>query len=170
MCHCHDCRKITASVITTAFIVHDSHLEHLRGQDNLTVYTQANTIASGNAMSNFFCKTCGTLMYRRGICAPDCSLLRTGTVDDFTLHETVLKPTVENFAENRVCWLKGLEGAKQFIGQAPLRSGESDLLSALEVGRSCGLRSELHKSTPENDCKIKIIASESYAISVYLFA
>ena len=124
MCHCSDCRKITASVITTAFIVRNSHLEHLRGQDNLTIYTQSSTIASGNDMSNFFCKTCGTLMYRRGICAPDCSLLRTGTVDDFTLHETVLKPTVENFAENRVCWLKELEGARQYIGQAPLKTSE----------------------------------------------
>lgn len=169
MCHCNDCRKITASVITTAFIVRDSHLEHLRGQDNLTVYTQSDTIASGNDMSNFFCKTCGTLMYRRGICAPDCSLLRTGTVDDFTLHETVLKPTVENFAENRVCWLKELEGAKQFIGQAPLRSGESGLVSVSEVGKFCVLISELpqkhaRKRLSHQSCNITIVCNKRISV------
>jgi hypothetical protein len=112
-------------MITTAFIVFDTHLTHIRGQQNLTSYTQSSTILSGNEMTSFFCKTCGTLMYRRGPCAPGCSLLRTGTVDDFTLHETVLKPTIENFAEDRVSWLKGLEDAqqfpKQFPGDAPMK-------------------------------------------------
>jgi hypothetical protein len=40
-------------------------------------------------------------------------VLRIGTVDDFNLHETKLKPQVEQFVESRVEWLHGLEGIKQ---------------------------------------------------------
>jgi hypothetical protein len=41
------------------------------------------------------------------------SILRIGTVDDFTLMETKLKPTMEQFTDTRVSWLKGVEGIKQ---------------------------------------------------------
>lgn len=117
-------------MFTTAFIVRDSHLEHLRGEENLSLYTQSDTIASGSEMTNYFCKTCGTLMYRRGINFPGSSLLRTGTVDDFSLHETVLKPRIENFAEDRVCWLKEVDGMRRFAKQAPL-SAPSQPVSGL---------------------------------------
>ena len=39
--------------------------------------------------------------------------MRIGTVDDFSLHETKLKPRVEQFTKDRVNWLHGVEGAKQ---------------------------------------------------------
>ena len=50
----------------TAQLTYHSHLRHLRGQENLSVYSQVATIASGHSMANHFCKTCGTLMYRVG--------------------------------------------------------------------------------------------------------
>ena len=37
------------------------------------------------------------------------NFLRIGTVDDFNLHETVLKPKTELFVPGRVSWLKGLD-------------------------------------------------------------
>lgn len=48
------------------FVVLDTHVKHLRGQDNLTAWGEKETIASGGMMTNYFCKTCGTLMYRIG--------------------------------------------------------------------------------------------------------
>jgi hypothetical protein len=36
--------------------------------------------------------------------------MRMGTVDDHTLHGTVLKPEMELFVEHRVCWFEGLKG------------------------------------------------------------
>jgi hypothetical protein len=71
-------------------------------------------------MTNYFCKTCGTLMYRTGSAFPGMSILRIGTVDDFSLMETVLKPQVEQFVKTRVSWIKGLEaeGVKQFQGES----------------------------------------------------
>ncbi|KAJ7075884.1 Mss4-like protein [Mycena belliarum] len=114
VCNCTDCRKITASMFASNFTVADTHLKHLRGRDNLKTFSQAETIGSGNTMTNHFCSTCGTLMYRVGASFPGMSILRIGTVDDFNLHETKLKPRVEQFTKDRVSWLHGLDGVKQF--------------------------------------------------------
>jgi hypothetical protein len=95
------------------FTVRDSHLKHLRGQENLQQFAQKETIKSGKMMTNFFCKKCGSLMYRVGEAFPGMSILRIGTVDDFSVMEKKLKPQVEQFVEGRVSWLgKGLEGVE----------------------------------------------------------
>ncbi|KAL1874476.1 hypothetical protein Daus18300_003494 [Diaporthe australafricana] len=119
VCNCADCRKVTASMFASNFTVDDKHLRHLRGQDNLSSWGQAKTVASGNNMTNYFCSTCGTLMYRVSSGFPGASILRIGTVDDFNLHETKLKPQVEFFVERRVAWLSGVEGARQVEGFKP---------------------------------------------------
>ncbi|KAJ7776547.1 Mss4-like protein [Mycena maculata] len=118
ICNCTDCRKITASMFATNFIVADSHLKHLRGRANLKTYSQSKTIASGRTMTNYFCSTCGTLMYRVGARFPGTSILRVGTVDDFHLHETKLKPRVEQYVKDRVGWLGGADEVKQVQGSA----------------------------------------------------
>ncbi|KAB8339301.1 hypothetical protein FH972_022234 [Carpinus fangiana] len=120
VCNCTDCRKITASMFASNFIIDDTYLTHVRGREKLSSYGQAKTIASGSLMTNYFCSTCGTLMYRVGAAFPGKSILRIGTVDDFNLHETKLKPRVEQFIEDRVSWLKGAEGVEQVQGMASL--------------------------------------------------
>jgi hypothetical protein len=119
VCHCTDCRKITASMFSSAFTVSDAHLTHVRGRDSLTAYSQSKTIASGAAMTNYFCKTCGTLMYRVGERFPGWSILRTGTVDDFGLHETRLRPRRELWSGARCAWVAPVEGAEQVETQRP---------------------------------------------------
>ena len=42
--------------------------------------------------------------------------MRIGTVDDFSLHETKLKPRIETYIKDRVCWLKGTEGIEEHDG------------------------------------------------------
>lgn len=110
VCNCTDCRKLTASMFTSAFIVNDTYLKHLRGQANLKTFAQNASIASGTMMTNFFCDTCGTLMYRVAERLPGHSLLRLGTVDDFNLAETKLKPRTEVFTKDRVSWFAGVPG------------------------------------------------------------
>lgn len=100
------------------FIVADTHLQHVRGRENLSTFSQSKTIASGQAMTNYFCSTCGSLMYRVGEAYPGSSILRIGTVDDFNLHETKLKPRVEQYTKDRVGWLSAAEGMKQVEGSA----------------------------------------------------
>ena len=119
VCNCTDCRKITASTFASNFTVDDTYLIHLRGRENLKSYSQSRTIASGKLMTNYFCSTCGTLMYRVGEAFPGKSILRIGTVDDFHLHETKLKPRREIFVKDRVGWLSAVEGAEQVEAQRP---------------------------------------------------
>jgi len=103
----------------TNFTVYDTHLKHLRGRENLKTFGQSRTIfvktpGQDNTMTNYFCSTCGSLMYRVGAAFPGMSVLRVGSVDDFSLHETKLKPTMEQFTKDRVAWKLPTEGAKQF--------------------------------------------------------
>lgn len=100
------------------FIISDTYLEHIRGRDLLTQYSQLKTIASGKAMANFFCSKCGSLMYRVGEAYPRSRILRLGTVDDFGLHETKLKPRVEQYVKDRVSWLCDANGVRQVEGSA----------------------------------------------------
>lgn len=55
-------------------------------------------------------------MYRVSSGLPGQSILRIGTVDDFSLHETKLKPQIEQFVEARVGWLADVPGARQVVG------------------------------------------------------
>lgn len=98
------------------FIVLDSHLKHLRGRETLKTFAQARTIDTGNTMTNYFCSTCGSLMYRISSGYPGMSVLRIGTVDDFRLHETKLKPRLEQYTKERVEWLGEGHGLKQVEG------------------------------------------------------
>lgn len=119
ICNCTDCHKITASMFATNFVINDAYLKHLRGKDILTIYSQSKTTITGKAMTNCFCSVCGSLMYRTSEVFPGHSVLRTGTVDDFSLHETKLKPRVELFTKNRVSWLCGANGVEQFEAAPP---------------------------------------------------
>jgi hypothetical protein len=109
-------------MFATNFIVDDTYLRHLRGHANLKIFSQSCTIESGNTMTNYFCDTCGTLMYRVSSGASGKSVLRVGTVDDFSLHETKLKPRVEQYTKDRVSWLCGSQSVKQVEGTAYGRS------------------------------------------------
>lgn len=55
-------------------------------------------------------------MYRIGAAYPGTVFMRVGSVDDFSLHETKLKPTIEQYIKYRVSWLPGLERVKKFDG------------------------------------------------------
>lgn len=98
----------------TNFTVLDDGLVYLRGKDKLTRYSTAKTVESGNTMTNEFCSVCGTLMNR--VSSGGGNFLRIGTVDDFSLHEGLLKPQIEQFTKDRVGWVKGAEGVEQYEG------------------------------------------------------
>lgn len=98
------------------FTVLDTHLKHLRGRGNLKAYAQSKTIESGNTMTNYFCSTCGSLLYRVSSGYPGMSTLRIGTVDDFRLQEIKLRPQVEYYVKKRVDWFTGVEGSKKAPG------------------------------------------------------
>lgn len=98
------------------FIIRDTFLNYVRGEDKITKFGQSKTIATGNTMTNYFCSICGSLMYRISSGSPGYVVMRIGQVDDFELHETALKPRIEQFTKDRVGWFKGAEGAEQHEG------------------------------------------------------
>ena len=118
VCHCSDCRKVTASTFASNFTIKETHLKWIRGRDNTKEFTQSKTIRSHNDMTNVFCVTCGGLMWRYSSGTPGLLFMRIGSVDDFSLHETKLRPQVEQFIETRVAWLKPIEDVPQTRGMA----------------------------------------------------
>lgn len=116
ICNCTDCRKITASMFASNFVIPDSEILEVKGEDKLTAYLREKGIDTGNTMTSHFCSVCGTLMYRVSSGFKGFKVMRIGTVDDFKLHETLLKPKVEQFTKDRVAWCTGGEGVKQFEG------------------------------------------------------
>ena len=54
ICNCYDYRKITASMFALNFIVNDSALKHIRGEEELTKFARNMTIATSNTMANYF--------------------------------------------------------------------------------------------------------------------
>ncbi|CAD0088166.1 unnamed protein product, partial [Aureobasidium vineae] len=114
-CHCTDCRKIGSAFYQSNITVTDSYLRHVRGADSLTTFSELKTIRAGESMTNYFCITCGTLMYRRGARFPGLTILRTGTVNGISLAETKLRPQVEQFIERRVAWSVPIEGTAQVV-------------------------------------------------------
>ncbi|KAJ9122859.1 hypothetical protein QFC24_003897 [Naganishia onofrii] len=103
-------------MFATNFTVQEDSIRYTRGSDNLTTWGQNETPVTGGTMTNAFCKTCGTLMWRQGSSFPGTKFMRVGTVDDLHLHETVLRPQKEYFIENRPDWWHGVEHAKQIVG------------------------------------------------------
>lgn len=76
----------------------------------MKTFGQKHSIISGETMTNYFCQTCGTLMYRVGAKFPGYSILRLGTVDDFNLVEEKMAPRVEQFVKDRAGWLGDVKG------------------------------------------------------------
>ncbi|KAJ7792887.1 Mss4-like protein [Mycena olivaceomarginata] len=105
VCNCTDCRKVTASMFFASnFTVANTHLTHRAPSP------------SSNTMTNFFCKTCGTLMCCCSSAFSELSVLHINTVDNFSLHNTKLKPMLEQFVERRMGWLHPVEGVEQVEG------------------------------------------------------
>lgn len=72
-----------------------THLKYVRGKDVVKSYGQSETIGSprnGHTMTEYWCDNCGRLMYRVSSGMPDLAFVRVGAVDDFSLHESILKP------------------------------------------------------------------------------
>lgn len=112
VCNCTDCHKIHAAGLGCNFVVTEAATTHVRGKDLLTSYATNKTIKTGDTMTNYFCRVCGTLMYRISSGYPGKLIPRIGTVDDFDIQSKQLQPKIEQFTKDRLAWLKGVEGAE----------------------------------------------------------
>ncbi|KAI0469120.1 Mss4-like protein [Xylaria cf. heliscus] len=113
LCNCTDCHKITASMFSCSILAKDEYVKHPRGEENLKTFSQSTTPLSKKKMTNRFCQTCGSLMYRISENMPGIKIVRLGNVDDINLVETKLRPRMEQFIKDRVSWFTGCEGARK---------------------------------------------------------
>lgn len=121
VCNCSDCRKLTASMFASNFAIDDAYLKHVRGQENLKSWKNTVTpVRPDTSMTDYFCNTCGTLMYRVSSAFPHAPILRLGSVDDLTLAETKLRPQWEQFTKDRIGWFDGakIDGLKSVKGNS----------------------------------------------------
>lgn len=98
------------------FIAKDEFIKYVRGEEKLQQFSQSKTIESGNTMTNHFCSNCGTLMFRISSGFPGNKIMRIGTIDDFTLQESKLKPRIEQYTKDRSNWCSGARDAEQHKG------------------------------------------------------
>ena len=67
-------------------------------------------------MDSYFCKTCGSLLYRISGGFPGVNIMRLGAVDQFELVSGYLKPRLEQFVKDKVSWQDPVEGVQQNNG------------------------------------------------------
>jgi len=115
ICHCNDCHRFTASLMACNYCIKDENVEFVKGKDLVSTYTKKEEIESGYAMTNHFCKQCGSLIFRRAEnpALKGWSILRCGGLDDVKLRDTVFKPTMELFTKYREDWLPQVPGLDQ---------------------------------------------------------
>ncbi len=103
------------------FTIDEQYLKYIRGRENLkTWFNPITPVRHEGTMTDYFCNTCGTLMYRLSSAFPTAPILRIGSVDDLSLHETKLKPQWEQFRKDKVGWISGvdIEGIKRIEGNS----------------------------------------------------
>ncbi|KAI4718884.1 hypothetical protein E4T48_04894 [Aureobasidium sp. EXF-10727] len=113
LCHCTDCRKISGSAYSYNFIV---------GADDYKISgtpEASDKIAdSGNKVKNYHCKDCGSPVYG-GVVAEsgiiERVVIRGGIFDDIKEMKNC-KPSMEIYVEQRLSWVKPVEGCTQLEG------------------------------------------------------
>ncbi|GAW24506.1 hypothetical protein ANO14919_140930 [Xylariales sp. No.14919] len=130
LCHCPDCKKLSASLFGAGIMASSSSVRILRGQNDLATLVKPDRASSGGSVTNTRCGACGTLMHRVSSGFSGITVLRTGTVDDVRLLETELRPRTEMFTKYRPSWLRACEGARQLYEQTD-GSGGSEIRSEI---------------------------------------
>ncbi|KAI6085673.1 Mss4-like protein [Hypoxylon rubiginosum] len=110
ICYCHDDRKMA---MTQVYQVPKENFKVVQGEPK--TYTKVSD--HGNEISNHFCGTCGTTLFRTGgnEHVLDKVGLRAGVLDDQSLLDT--PPGIEVYVEKRPPWIKQIEGAMQMSGK-----------------------------------------------------
>lgn len=55
-------------------------------------------------------------MFRTGSAFKGIRIMRVGTVDDFKLQSTVLRPRIEQYTKDRLAWIHASDGSKEVEG------------------------------------------------------
>jgi hypothetical protein len=104
-CHCHDCRKASATGHTTIVIVPESGFS-VTG--DVRFYDRP--ADSGNMVSRGFCPNCGSAIYARNSGAPGTVGLRASSLDD----PEIVKPGMVVYTSRALSWDPVAPGLRSF--------------------------------------------------------
>ncbi|WYZ36539.1 hypothetical protein EsH8_II_000045 [Colletotrichum jinshuiense] len=109
LCHCFDCRKTSGSGFAINWVIPRDQLT-ITGESKLKEYTTK--ALSGSPVTNHFCGSCGTTLWRDGAATQGICYLKAGILDDAAAVDS-RKPAAEIFTTRRITWLHSIEGAFQ---------------------------------------------------------
>ncbi|OTA85285.1 hypothetical protein M434DRAFT_36167 [Hypoxylon sp. CO27-5] len=110
ICYCYDDRKMANIQVFQAL---KSSFSVAKGKPK--TYTKVSD--HGHKITNHFCATCGTAMYRSGGAKINHDIIdvRAGVLDDQNILDD--PPAIEVYVERRPPWVKKVEGAIQLNGK-----------------------------------------------------
>ncbi|KAF2717673.1 hypothetical protein K431DRAFT_232661 [Polychaeton citri CBS 116435] len=121
LCHCLNCRRVTGTLSGFTSHIHlRSGFEITRGESALKSFDDDKT-DSGTSLTREFCFTCGSLLFIRTPVIPEIIAIAAGTIDNWENW----KPTLEQYIERRVTWLKDVDAGDQCFGTAWLDLGNN---------------------------------------------
>jgi hypothetical protein len=109
ICHCLNCRKLTGSAFSIALLIPEAQFHLLQGRPK----AYAADADSGNKIVGFFCKECGSTMWRETPLFNGLKLVMQGTIDDDHGLDDEGSPGVELYTTRRVHWISPVSGAQQ---------------------------------------------------------
>ncbi|KAH8808682.1 Mss4-like protein [Xylogone sp. PMI_703] len=129
VCYCNDDRKMADIQV---FQVPKSNFSVTQGE--LKEWTKKSD--HGNDITNHFCGTCGTTLFRTGGSPVNANNigLRAGVLDDQSILDT--PPAIEVYVERRPPWIKQVEGAVQLNGKYEVLEDPNGLAAARQAQRN----------------------------------
>lgn len=95
-CHCADCRKVTGSAFGVNIPFDAAQFRVLSGE----IGSFTKTADSGNELTRFFCRNCGSPLYGLSPQHPGRIYVRAGVLDD----SSFVRPAYESWCQSRVDW------------------------------------------------------------------
>ncbi|KAF2093938.1 hypothetical protein NA57DRAFT_61153 [Rhizodiscina lignyota] len=104
LCHCGNCKKITASAFSTNAVVSESKF---KVDGEVKTYT-INTTGSGMPATLHFCPTCSCVLWAVSGSNPGYVTIKTGVLDEGGLD--AFAPGAEVWVSKRATWYAGVGG------------------------------------------------------------
>ncbi|KAJ7699244.1 hypothetical protein B0H17DRAFT_1129315 [Mycena rosella] len=115
ICHCTDCHKITHPCLPPASWLPTPTCATARRGQPLRIQPGVHRRHAQHHRHSLLQDVRHAHVPRQhGV--PGMHITRVGTVEDFNLQETILKPKAEQFVKYRMVWLSGGEGVQQVQG------------------------------------------------------
>lgn len=110
-CHCDHCRKVTGAAYATNVFVKAEDMTITQG----TPATYQNQADSGNTMTRYFCRDCGSPMFNESTGRAGIRVIRVGSIDG----SGFVKPWADLFAPRALAFTTDEDDREKFERMPP---------------------------------------------------